>query len=73
MNESIFIIAIIILGGLASLRGSLIGAVFLVLLPEFLRFVGFPDEDRRANAPSRVRLTSDIIDVVSSAGNGRGI
>lgn len=42
--ESIFIIAIIILGGLASLRGSLIGAVFLVLLPEFLRFVGFPDE-----------------------------
>jgi len=44
VNGSIFIIAIIILGGLASLRGSLIGAVFLVLLPEFLRFVGFPDE-----------------------------
>ena len=44
VNESIFIIAIIILGGLASLRGSLIGAVFLILLPEFLRFVGFPDE-----------------------------
>lgn len=44
VSESIFIIAIIILGGLASLRGSLIGAVFLVLLPEFLRFVGFPDE-----------------------------
>jgi branched-chain amino acid transport system permease protein len=44
VNESIFIVAIIILGGLASLRGSLIGAVFLVLLPEFLRFVGFPDE-----------------------------
>ena len=44
VTESIFIIAIIILGGLASLRGSLIGAVFLVLLPEFLRFVGFPDE-----------------------------
>jgi branched-chain amino acid transport system permease protein len=44
VNGSIFIIAIIILGGLASLRGSIIGAVFLVLLPEFLRFVGFPDE-----------------------------
>jgi branched-chain amino acid transport system permease protein len=42
--SSIFIIAIIILGGLASLRGSIIGAAFLVLLPEFLRFVGFPDE-----------------------------
>jgi branched-chain amino acid transport system permease protein len=42
--ESIFVIAIIILGGLASLRGSIIGAIFLILLPEFLRFVGFPDE-----------------------------
>jgi branched-chain amino acid transport system permease protein len=44
LSVSIFIIAIIILGGLASLRGSVIGAAFLVLLPEFLRFVGFPDE-----------------------------
>jgi branched-chain amino acid transport system permease protein len=44
VDASIFMIAIIILGGLASLRGSLIGAVFLILLPEFLRFVGFPDE-----------------------------
>lgn len=40
--ESIFILAIIILGGLANLRGSLLGALFLVLLPEALRFVGFP-------------------------------
>ncbi len=44
VNASIFVIAIIILGGLASLRGSILGALFLVLLPEFLRFVGFPDE-----------------------------
>ena len=44
VSESIFVIAIIILGGLASLRGSIVGAVFLVLLPEMLRFVGFPDE-----------------------------
>lgn len=43
VNESIFILAIIILGGLASLRGSVLGAAFLILLPEFLRFVGFPD------------------------------
>ena len=42
--ESIFVIALIILGGLASLRGSIIGAAFLILLPDFLRFVGFPDE-----------------------------
>lgn len=42
--ESIFILAIIILGGLANLRGSLLGALFLILLPELLRFVGFPSD-----------------------------
>lgn len=44
INESIFMLAIIILGGLASLKGSVLGAAFLVLLPEALRFVGFPSE-----------------------------
>ena len=44
IDESIFILAIIILGGLANLRGSVLGALFLVLLPEFLRFVGFPTD-----------------------------
>ncbi|MCC6290568.1 branched-chain amino acid ABC transporter permease [Candidatus Nomurabacteria bacterium] len=42
--ESIFILAIIILGGLANLRGSLLGAFCLILLPELLRFVGFPSD-----------------------------
>ncbi len=40
--ESIFMLSIIILGGLANLRGSLLGALFLILLPEMLRFVGMP-------------------------------
>ena len=44
INESIFILAIIILGGLASLRGSIIGALCMILLPEALRFVGFPSD-----------------------------
>lgn len=44
LNESIFILAIIILGGLANLKGSILGALFLILLPEILRFVGFPTE-----------------------------
>jgi len=44
LNESIFIMAIIILGGLANLRGSILGALFLILLPEALRFVGFPPD-----------------------------
>ena len=43
LMESIFILAIIILGGLANLRGAVVGALFLILLPELLRFVGLPD------------------------------
>lgn len=42
LNESIFILVIIILGGLSTLRGSVFGALFLILLPEALRFVGIP-------------------------------
>lgn len=44
LNESIFILAIIILGGLGSLEGSIVGAIVLIILPEILRFVGFPTE-----------------------------
>lgn len=44
LNESIFILAIVILGGLANNRGALVGTVFLILLPEILRFVGFPTD-----------------------------
>ena len=33
---SIFILAIIILGGLANLKGPILGALFLILLPEVL-------------------------------------
>ncbi len=40
--ESVFIIAIVIIGGAGSLRGPVIGAVVLVTLPELLRFVGLP-------------------------------
>ena len=40
----VIIISIIILGGLANLRGSVLGALFLILLPEILRFVGFPSD-----------------------------
>ncbi len=44
ITHSIFLLSIIILGGLGSLRGPVVGAFILVLLPEALRFVGFsPD------------------------------
>jgi len=44
VNESIFILAIIILGGLGSTRGALLGALILIALPEALRFIGFPSD-----------------------------
>jgi branched-chain amino acid transport system permease protein len=44
LMESVFILAIIILGGLANNKGVLWGTVFLILLPEILRFVGFPTD-----------------------------
>ncbi|OHA59590.1 MAG: branched-chain amino acid ABC transporter permease [Candidatus Vogelbacteria bacterium RIFOXYD1_FULL_46_19] len=44
LMESIFVLAIIILGGLANNKGAVLGAVFLILLPEVLRFVGFPSD-----------------------------
>lgn len=43
VNESIFILSIVIIGGLGNLTGSLLAAAFLVLLPEALRFIGMPD------------------------------
>lgn len=44
LNESIFLLTVIILGGLASTRGVIVGVVVLTLLPEVLRFVGLPNE-----------------------------
>lgn len=44
INESIFLLSAVILGGLASNRGAVIGVVALILLPEFLRFIGFPSD-----------------------------
>jgi len=40
--ESIFVISIVIIGGAGSLWGPVLGAAFLVSLPELLRFVGLP-------------------------------
>lgn len=44
LMESVFVLVIIILGGLGNLHGSIFGALFLILLPEILRFVGFPPD-----------------------------
>ena len=42
VNESIFILSIVIIGGMRNLWGSAIAAAVLVILPEALRFVGMP-------------------------------
>jgi len=42
LDESIFILSIVILGGMKNLWGSVFASSFLVLLPEALRFVGMP-------------------------------
>ena len=40
VTESIFIVSIIIIGGLGNIWGAVIGAVILIALPELLRFIG---------------------------------
>jgi len=40
--ESIFIISIVIIGGAGNIWGSILGAAFLIILPEALRFLGMP-------------------------------
>lgn len=42
LMQIIPVISIVIIGGLASLPGTLIAAFVLILLPEPLRFIGFP-------------------------------
>jgi len=42
VNESIFMLSIVIVGGAGRLEGSILGAIILVSLPELLRFVGMP-------------------------------
>jgi branched-chain amino acid transport system permease protein len=40
-TESVYILSLVIVGGVATARGPVIGAVLLVTIPEMLRFIGF--------------------------------
>lgn len=42
VSESIFILSIVIIGGMGNLRGSFLASAFMILLPELLRFMGMP-------------------------------
>lgn len=43
LNESIFQLAVLLLGGSGNIKGPLTGVLFMIILPEVLRFVGLPD------------------------------
>ncbi len=43
LDESIFIVSAVLIGGAGTIRGSIAGAIFVVVLPEALRFLGMPD------------------------------
>lgn len=43
LDESIFIISIIIIGGLGNIKGPIVGTILLLLIPEILRFLRIPD------------------------------
>ena len=43
LTESIFIASILLVGGSGNLKGPFCGVLFMLLLPEILRFVGMPD------------------------------
>lgn len=43
LDESIFIVSALFIGGVGNIKGPVLGAVFVVLLPEILRFLGMPD------------------------------
>lgn len=43
LNESLFIICALFIGGIGNAKGSIAGALFVVILPEILRFIGMPD------------------------------
>jgi branched-chain amino acid transport system permease protein len=43
LEESIFILCILVIGGAGNFRGPIVGTIVLVLLPELLRFLRLPD------------------------------
>ena len=43
LEESIFILIAVLVGGSGTIRGSIAGAVFVIVVPELLRMTGLPD------------------------------
>jgi branched-chain amino acid transport system permease protein len=43
LEETIFILSIVIVGGAGRIPGSIVGAVILVLFPELFKFLALPE------------------------------
>ncbi|MBQ6977076.1 MAG: branched-chain amino acid ABC transporter permease [Paludibacteraceae bacterium] len=43
LSESLFIISALFIGGIGNISGPILGALFVVILPEILRFIGLPE------------------------------
>ncbi len=43
LEESVFILTLAIVGGTGNLRGSVVGAIILISIPELLKFIQIPD------------------------------
>ena len=43
LDESMFVLSALFIGGIGNTKGPILGSLFVVLLPELLRFVGLPD------------------------------
>lgn len=43
LNESLFIICALFIGGIGNAKGSIGGALFVIIIPELLRLIGLPD------------------------------
>jgi len=70
VSESIFILSIVIIGGLGNLTGSFLATAFLILLPEALRFTGIPD-GVAANIRQIIYGIILVIIIMSSKGTAR--
>jgi branched-chain amino acid transport system permease protein len=68
VDESIFILSIVIIGGMRSLWGAAIAAAFLVIFPEILRFVGMPN----TIAANMRQIIYGVILVIVMFRNGKG-
>lgn len=68
ISESIFILSIVIIGGLGSIRGAFFASLFLICLPEILRFVGLPN-DTAANL-RQIIYGSILVLIIFTGRNG---